>query len=412
MTQSPSVAAGDGAQISQSSQLWTRAFILLCVNTILCYCCHQLLVVVLPLYVESMGGSPFFAGLIFATFSVISFILRPLLGHLTDRWSVRGTLLIGAGFLGAFGALFAIPSLWVAFIANSFRGIGWGAYNTASSVGVALVSPPARRAEASGYYSAAVTTSSAFAPAIALTLLNGSNDYFPVFATVGISGVLAAISVVLMPPMGSGTQTFREAMTPSPDGFSLSSFIDRPVLMASILLVTITVSGPVTFAFVPAHAKAIGVENIGLYFILSGATSIVARVLLGRLLDQKSRGFWLVCGYLVLLVAFAVFTQADRLELFLIAALLNAVGLSLAQPTLMAFAIDRAERTRMGRAMATYSMFYRVGEGIGAPMAGALIVAFGYPSMYTGCIVAVVAGIVLTVLNWTTLGKPTVARPG
>ena len=111
MSQSTSAAAGNGAQISQGSQLWTRAFILLCVNTVLCYCCHQLLVVVLPLYVQSMGGSPFFAGLIFAAFSVISFILRPLLGHLTDRWSVRGTLLIGASFLGVFGALFAVPSI-------------------------------------------------------------------------------------------------------------------------------------------------------------------------------------------------------------------------------------------------------------------------------------------------------------
>ena len=59
--------------------------------------------------------------------------------------------------------------------------------------------------------------------------------------------------------------------------------------------------------------------------------------------------------------------------------------------------------------MATYSMFYRVGEGIGAPMAGALIVGFGYPAMYIGCIVATAAGILLTVLNWSTVGKPTVA---
>jgi predicted MFS family arabinose efflux permease len=68
--------------------------------------------------------------------------------------------------------------------------------------------------------------------------------------------------------------------------------------------------------------------------------------------------------------------------------------------------MDRAASGRMGKAMATYSMFFRVGEGLGAPLAGALIVRFGFPGMYVGAIVIVLTGILLAAINWRTVGKP------
>src|SRR5437867_975 len=61
-----------------ATKLWTRAFILLCAST-LAYCgSHYLVTPVLSLYVKELGGSTFVAGLIFAAFSVVSFIVRPL----------------------------------------------------------------------------------------------------------------------------------------------------------------------------------------------------------------------------------------------------------------------------------------------------------------------------------------------
>src|SRR5436190_6261295 len=83
--------------------LWTRGFVLLCVVTVLIYCSYQLVTVLLPLFVQTLGGSPLVAGLVFSSFSITSFILRPLMGHLTDTWSVRGTLFGGASIIGALG---------------------------------------------------------------------------------------------------------------------------------------------------------------------------------------------------------------------------------------------------------------------------------------------------------------------
>jgi hypothetical protein len=49
-------------------------------------------------------------------------------------------------------------------------------------------------------------------------------------------------------------------------------------------------------------------------------------------------------------------------------------------------------------------MFYRVGEGLGAPIAGALIKYFGFPGMYVGAMVIVLVGVALVAFNWSTAG--------
>ena len=185
---------------------------------------------------------------------------------------------------------------------------------------------------------------------------------------------------------------------------TVGAFVERPVLLASLLLVCITMTSPVTFAFVPLHAFDVGVDNIGLYFLAAGATSILVRVLLGRFTDRGSRGIWIAVGYCGLIAGLAVFPLAGGIEVFIVAGILTSLGHSLAQPALMALAMDRAAPGRLGKAMATYSMSYRVGEGLGAPLAGALIVAFGYTGMYFGAMVFAAAGLVLIAINWGTVG--------
>jgi MFS family permease len=373
---------------------------------VLCYVSNYLVAVVLPLFVADLGGSPVLAGLVFTSFSVTSFVLRPLIGHLADTWSVRGTVTTGAAILGAFGLLLVVPSLWVAFLANAVRGIGWGAYSAASSTAVALLAPPSRRGEASGNYSIAATAAAAFSPALGLWLLSGSNQYVLIFLVGGFAGVGAALILALLPPIGTGSTTFRGAFALPRNGISLATFVERPVLLASLLLVCVTMTWPMTFAFVPLYAAAVGVENISLYYVASGVTSIIARLVAGPLLDRGSRGLWILGGYGALLASFLVFIVADSLVLFMFAGMVSAIATSLAQQALMAFAIDRAAPGRMGKAMATYSMFYRVGEGVGSPVAGALIVAFGYAGMYVGAMALALAGIVLTIVNWASVGKP------
>src|SRR5262245_17108926 len=129
MTQAPPRGSLTGETTVVRAPLWTRGLALICVSSILCYFANYLVGVVLPLYVQEIGGDPIVIGLVFTSFSATSFLLRPLIGHLSDTWSVRGTIAIGAGLLGALPFPLLIPSLWIAFLSNAVRGVGWGAFS-------------------------------------------------------------------------------------------------------------------------------------------------------------------------------------------------------------------------------------------------------------------------------------------
>ncbi len=56
--------------------------------------------------------------------------------------------------------------------------------------------------------------------------------------------------------------------------------------------------------------------------------------------------------------------------------------------------------------MATFSMSFQLGAGIGAVISGALADFVGFRGMYAGCAVITLAGIVGLVLAWKSLPRP------
>ena len=80
---------------SQSQTLWTRSFILLCCAQFFGSSQHALLQPTFPLYITSLGGTPFIVGLVIASFGVTSVISRPIIGYWADRWSITGVMILG-----------------------------------------------------------------------------------------------------------------------------------------------------------------------------------------------------------------------------------------------------------------------------------------------------------------------------
>lgn len=374
---------------------------------LLCYTSQWLLMAILPLYVRDLGASVFVAGLVLAAFSVTSFTMRPIVGYLTDVRSRLGILNAGTLILGTTGLAFAIPGLAITFIASAIRGIGWASINTASYTVLLKVVPVDRRGEASSYYSVATNTAISFAPVIALWLVAPpSANYHVVFIIAGLSA-FAATGVVWMlartaPELG------RSDSRPGDQRLVLSSFIDRRVLLASVLLLSYTVTNPATSAFIPLYAREIGIENSGAYFGVGGIVSIAASVLLARFFNRGSRGVWLV-GFTLSLLGLVGLMLSPDIWALTAAGVVVVLGGAVLNPILLAVAIDRADPRRPGAAMATFSLAYQMGNGLGAPLLGLLIEGFGFQGMFVGSIVAMSGGLLLTALRWPSLGNPAAA---
>ena len=396
------------SRLEAHASLWTRAYVFLLLAIFLCYMSQWVQWATLPLYVYDLGASVLVAGFVLAAFSVTGFGMRPAVGYWIDSWSHIGMLAVGTIILTLTGLLFTIPALWLLFIGNLIRGVGWASINTAGYTLLARVVPPSRRGEASAYYSVATNAATGLAPGAALWLIAPPVDsYVAVFVLSGTAALAATFVVRLL----SAEHAVRSEPSARAGGtrLRLSSFIDRRVLLASFLLVCVSITSPATTAFVPLYARELGIENSGAYFAVSAAVSILASIILGRQFDRGSRGLWSLLGFGLSLMGLAFIFSATGLEMLVLGGGIYALGFSILSTILLAVAIDRADPTRPGAAMATFSAAYQLGMGLGAPTAGWLIETFGYGGMYIGTMIAVGGGLVLTVVNWTALRKPVVA---
>lgn len=383
------------------SSLATRPFILLIIATTLAYGNQWVLTPVIPLYVQDLGGSAFVAGLVLLSFAVPSFSVRPLVGRIADRWSAAGVLAIGLAMLGAATLLLLVPMLLMVFIGNILRGLAWAGVNTGGYTTLAIVSPPDRRGEAAGYFSSALTGASIVFPAIGLWLIAGAGGYrdaFLVATLFALAGPLFAVSLARSQTAAAPAQAASET-----EGGSL---IDRGVLLATGLNLCTSLVAPALMAFLPLYARSLGIGNIEWFYVIAGATSILVRPVLGRHSDSVGRGPAIGFGLGAQLLGLVLIICADGLPLILIGGFFASLGTSLIGSSATALAMDLVDPRHRGRGMATFSMSFQLGAGVGALISGALADLTGLRSMYYGSLAITLVGILLLAGAWSALPKP------
>jgi MFS family permease len=384
--------------------IWTRAYILLCLAAFLSYAQYALLVPTIPLYVVHLGHSAVVAGIVLLSFSLPSFSLRPLVGYLADSWHAVGVLTLGAVLIAAGSSVYMIPAFVAVFAGSAVRGLGWAGLNTGGYTVLAHLAPPSRRGEAAGYYSSLTGAASLAFPAAALWLLSSSHGgYNAVFLSAALFALLSAAigffalrRLVSIPPVvASGSRP----------GFLSAAvgLIDRGVLLATALNASVTLSQPAITAFLPLYARHAGIQGVGLFYIVAGISDMLSRPLFGRAGDRVGRGYSMVPSYLAQIAGVALILFRPSLPAILFCGVLNGAGSAVNSASAMALGMDLADPRRRGAAMATFSLSFQMGNGIGSVMAGSLITLVGYQGMYAGSIVVLVCGLGLALANWRRL---------
>lgn len=380
--------------------LFTRPFVLLCVAMFLGYANQWLMTPIIPLYVQHLGGSAFVAGLALFAFALPSFVSRPFFGRLADRWSATGVLASGLLMLAAGSLLFLAPILAMAFVGGLVRGLGWGGLNIGGYTTLATAAPPQRRGEAAGYYTSVTTSVSIVFPALALWLIARPGGFGTVFL-LSAALVLAGLPVVSRLAKHQG-----ESKKPATASEEQASFIDRGVLLATGLNLCATLPAPSVMAFLPLYARSLGIDNIGLFYVLAGITSIVVRPVLGRKSDAIGRGPAIALGLAAQLLGLALIIAAQSLPLILVGGVFVSLGWAMISSTATALAMDLTDPRSRGRGMATFSLSFQLGIGVGAIISGALADLVGLRGMYAGSIAITLAGFGLLAGAWKRLPRP------
>jgi len=314
-----------------------------------------------------------FGGAALMVVSCVAFILS---------MSIRAAIPIGG-----------VPILLV--LASMLSGVALSAFSTAASTYIAYTVPISRRAEAVGYYGVLQGLAQGFGAGVSIVIVDGLG-FGALYAIAGVATVVAALL-----SLGLHQDGRPESATPMGVGFQLH----RGVVAPSLAQYSVIVGTGAAFSFIPLLGISRGVTNPGLYFTAVAISSIVARLLTGRIADRRGRFAAIVPGMIVTAIGMYIVSSAATAEAFILAGVAVGMGFATAQPALQALAIDLAGQAERGTAMATFWAFTDFGVITGSFVSGQIAAVSGLGTVFVVSAVMPLVG-VAGLLSWRQLSRP------
>jgi len=297
--------------------------------------------------------------------------------------SIRAVIPIGGG----------VPILLL--LASMLSGVALSSFSTAASTYIAYTVPLSRRAEAVGYYGVLQGLAQGFGAGVSIVIVDGLG-FGALYAIAGIATVVAALL-----SLGLHEESHPESATPMGVGFRLH----RGVVAPSLAQYSVIVGTGAAFSFIPLLGISRGVTNPGLYFTAVAISSIVARLLTGRLADRRGRFAAIMPGMIVTAVGMYIVSSAASADGFILAGVAVGIGFATAQPALQALAIDLAGPAERGTAMATFWAFTDFGVITGSFVSGQIAAVSGLGAVFVVSAVMPLVGLA-GLLAWRQLRRP------
>jgi MFS family permease len=225
--------------------LLTRPVVLLILVSFAALFGFQLLLSVVPLYADEVGGGSSGAGLATAAFMLSTVLTQIQMPRILGRYGYRRALAAGLLFLGVPALFYAYAGTLVAILVVTLvRGVGFGIVTVAFAALIVELAPPGRRGEALGLLGIAITLPTVFCNALGLWLA-GRFGFEVVFLLGGLSPLLG---LVMIP----GIRFVVTAREDEGDGAGFFAGLGRPPLRRIFLLfAATTMAAGVIVTFLP-----------------------------------------------------------------------------------------------------------------------------------------------------------------
>jgi MFS family permease len=309
-------------------------------------------------------------------------ICRPFAGRVGDRFGRRVLLIGGATIVGIATALYATSESFPVLIgARLLTGVGEAGFFVGGATMITDLAPVARRGEAVSYWSVAVWGGLAFGPVLGEVVLDDSH-YQRVWIMAGCLALGA--SLIALATRETRHPTLQEVR---------SKLIARQAVKPGTLL-AMTLFGIVGFqVFLPLYAPEVGVDDVGLLFLVYGVVVLAVRILGAKLPDvlgpMRAGSISMGAAFVGLLVAAGLHNTAG----LIVAVVLTAIGSSFLYPSLMLLALHGVAEEERGSVVGTFSAFFDFAGGMSGVVVGVLAALTSYRGSF-----AIVAFVVLGAL--------------
>lgn len=380
----PTRAEGSGAP---REPLWSGLFVLLTFASFLTSTSNQAATNLIPLSVDRLGGPPAFSGILVLVFSLAAILGRIVAGQLVDRRGRRWTLIAGslAFFAGVAGPVL-LPSVELLLLWRVWQGLGFAAVTTAAATMVADTLPRSRMSEGISYFGLGQSLSSAVGPSIGILLL-GLGSISQAFAVVAVAVVVVVlIALSAKSPWDERRRGERAEGGAAPTGDrparAFWRVFERTALPVFLVQFVASLGFSQYLNFLTLYGLRSGFDRPGLFFTVAAIAMIVSRLGAARHLRRFSTAVLFPVIFGLGAASFAVVATASDEVVFISAGLLFGFAFGTFMPVMSVITVSLAPQSRWGAANAMNYLGGDIGIGLGGVLAGALIMAIPFSSLF------------------------------
>ncbi len=333
---------------------------------------------------EDLGVSRSTLSLAVTMFMVVSAVAMPFVGRLVDRWSLRGTIAVGAGIGAAGLALMGqVQSPWQVFLVY---GVVYALGNSGTSIAPVVVMVSQWFVERRGVATSMAVSGNAIgqlfivAALASLLVAIGWRSSFTILAVVNIAILLPITLLIVRPgPPHDGLPHNAEAASPAPDNESAPQPLTLRQALSSrpfLLLVGIySICGFQDF-FVATHIVAFA-QDQGLGDVLAGnllawmgVMGLLGVLIAGVMADALGASRPTALCFLMRIGIFALILPLQSTPAILAFGLLYGFTFLITAPLTVVFLGNIYGPLRLGTLTGTVSMIHQIMGGLGALAGG------------------------------------------
>ncbi len=371
-----------------SATIWTRQFLNLCIVNAIMTFGQMMMNTLISKLADHLGATAVMVGVVTSCFSITTLAVKPVSGTIIDTFDKKKVL-----FFADFAIMLAfviyglsgnIPTV---FVGRLIHGLGMG-FTTSTCMAMAADSlPDEKLTQGITYYTLIQAIVSAVAPSLGLSML----DHLGYMWTFFIGAVFMAVSCVLILFLDMGPAPEKKKFR-----LSLRNMFANEVIIYSVLLFFISMASVATQSFLVLYAqKDRGIADIGIYYTVNAIGMIISKPPIGKLAEKYGIQNVLIPAFLIYAGSMYLISAAATLPMFLVAAVLGAIGNGATQPLIQALCMKAVSKERRGIASTTSYIGTNIGHLAGAPLAGLLVEKVGYSSMFKYCMLPIFAAALL-----------------
>jgi MFS family permease len=340
---------------------------------------------VLSLYFVDQGVDLATLGVVIAAWPAARLVGEPIFGWLADRTARVPLMVVGLVLAGVFTVLHLAASGPMAFVVmRALVGLSTAIYDPAARGYLTDATPPERRGEAFGLYSAAQMGGLLLGPAIGAIGADRLGGIGFVFVFSGVAAVIAAIPIALLGregrlrtrhspspdptefPLYAPTSSRRAAEAVAAERGTTARLTGASRLLSRGLIAALIINAGANFAagtydviwslFLQGLGAGLGL--IGLTFAMFGLPILFLSPLAGRLVDRRGPFPFLVLGAILPAVTGLLYTRLSDPTLAIPLILVESAGFAFLNPALYSIV---AANSPPGRSSTTQGIFGAAG---------------------------------------------------